>query len=238
MGGVTWAPGSERQMDAGGRVLVVMAKHPVPGAVKTRLGRRMGDEPACALYAAFLEDVAARFTHGPWALVWAVHPPGADLSPFIGTGARCIDQEGADLGERMLWCFRSLLGDDVRQVVMLGADAPHLPRKAVRAAFAGLAEHDVTIVPTRDGGYCLIGLRVPHDLFTGIAMGTPAVFAETRARARSLGLRMLVLEETFDVDEADDLDALERLIATGEVQLPRTAAALHRWRAALLRCRS
>ena len=206
-------------------VLVVMAKQPAPGTVKTRLGRRLGSDWACRLYTAFLEDIARRFSERDWQLIWAVHPPGTDLSAIVGPHHR-LDQRGRDLAERMWRCFESVFARGAGRVVMLGADAPHLSNAVIEAAFADLGTSDVTIVPTRDGGYCAIGMRAPWDIFSGIHMSTPSVFAETRARAAALGLEVTALAESFDVDEPEDLDKLEAVIAQGAVRLPRTAEVL------------
>jgi rSAM/selenodomain-associated transferase 1 len=210
-------------------VLVVMAKYPVPGTVKTRLAARVGAERACALYRAFLADIGARFSAGPWQLVWAVTPPDADLAPFVGAAGREIAQEGEELGERMRRCFARLFGEGARAVVMIGADAPHIGEDAVAAAFAALADHAAVMVPARDGGYCLLGLRAAHDVFSGIAMGTSSVFEQTRLRLDTLGLAWRALAPSFDVDELDDVVELSRLIAAGEVALPHTAAVLRAW---------
>jgi uncharacterized protein len=206
-------------------VLVVMAKRPVPGAVKTRLARHLGNDWSCRLYTAFLRDIARRFSARDWQLVWAVHPPGADLAAIIGPHD-CMDQRGADLAERMRRCFESLFAGGAERVVMLGADAPHLPDAAIEAEFADLGAFDVTVVSTRDGGYCAIGMRAPFDVFSGIRMSTASVFAETCARAAALGLRMRVVAESFDVDEAEDLEQLQAVIAGGGVKLPHTAEVL------------
>jgi glycosyltransferase A (GT-A) superfamily protein (DUF2064 family) len=173
-----------------------------------------------------------RFGAGPWELVWAVTPPGSDLTRFVGAGHRQIAQRGGDLGTRMRHCFARLLSDGAARVVMIGADAPHVADGAVRAAFAALEDHDGVLVPTRDGGYCLIGLRAPHDVFSGIRMGTAEVFARTRARFAALGLRWRALDASFDVDELADVVELRRLIDAGEVALPRAAAVLSEWEAA------
>jgi hypothetical protein len=219
-------------MRASTDVLVVMAKYPAPGTVKTRLAARVGAARACALYGAFLGDIAARFDQCPWSLVWAVTPAGADLTPLVGAGGRQIAQHGDDLGERMRHCFARLFADGATRVVMIGADAPHIADVSVSAAFAALDDCDAAFVPTRDGGYCLIGLRAPHDLFSGVSMGEPTVFEQTRARLAALGLCSLVLPETFDVDELADVAELARVIESGVVALPRTAAVLREWRAA------
>src|SRR5262249_6088189 len=159
-----------------------------------------GDDAARALYRAFLADISARLAGGPWQLVWAVTPPGADLSPFVGGGCVQVAQEGDELGERMRRCLARLLGDGARRVVMIGADAPQLERATIAAAFSALDDHDAVFVPARDGGYCLVGLRAPHDIFSGIPMGTSVVFEKTRERLGRLGLRWRALQSSFDVD--------------------------------------
>jgi rSAM/selenodomain-associated transferase 1 len=214
-------------MERAGDVLVVMAKYPRPGQVKTRLARSFGDAAACRLYEAFLADIARRFSGRTFALLWAVDPPRADLSAVVGAPAPCIDQIGAGLGERMRHCFERIFADGARRVVMIGADVPHVPDATVAAAFAALEDHDATLAPSPDGGYCLVGLRRPFDLFTSIEMSTPRVFAETRALIEQDGLRLRVLPECFDIDEPEDLDALARLLQSGAAALPRTRAVLN-----------
>jgi rSAM/selenodomain-associated transferase 1 len=213
-------------------VLVVMARYPRPGAVKTRLAESVGGDAACALYRAFLTDIARRLGRGPWELVWAVTPVGADLAALVGAQRRQIAQRGADLAERMRNCFTRLLGAGATRVVMIGADAPHLPVSTVRAAFAALNQRDVALLPTRDGGYCLVGLRRAHDIFSDIPMGSPTVFERTCARVDALGLRRRELPPSFDVDELEDVAELARLIAARRVRLPHTAAVLRDWRRA------
>jgi uncharacterized protein len=214
-------------------VLVVMAKKPAPGAVKSRLAPRLGADGAAELYRAFLRDLHARLTAAPWRLLWAVHPPGSDLGADLGAPVEQIDQRGADLGERMWNCFAALCppptpGGD--RIVMIGADVPHLPRQVVTDAFAALAGCDVVLQPTRDGGYCLVGLRRCVDLFRGIPMGTAEVCRLTLQRARELGLKVVLLPETFDVDEPADLDELAALLRRGEAELPFSGPLLSRFR--------
>jgi hypothetical protein len=223
-------------MDQFNDVLVVMAKAPVVGAVKTRLAAAVGPARACALYRAFLCDLAARFGERSYAFVWAVHPAGAHLDPIVGRALPHLDQRGPDLGARMRHAFADLFAAGARRIVMLGADAPHLQEATIDAAFAALADHDVVLVPVRDGGYCLIGLRAPHDaILTEVAMGTDRVLEQTRARAAALGLRLRVLDATFDVDEWRDVEALAGLLARGEVALPASAAVLDAWQCGKMR---
>lgn len=211
-------------------VLVVMARQPTPGAVKTRLAARVGKAAASALYRGFLTDIAATLGDGPWQLTWAVTPADADLRPIVGASARCLAQRGDELGARMRHCFADLFAAGAGRVVMIGADAPHLGRDRVAAAFAALDGADVALTPTRDGGYCLIGLNAERDVFSGVAMGGPHVFGQTVRRIADLGLRPSIQPGTFDVDEWDDVVLLRKLLNDGAVDLPATAAALARWR--------
>jgi glycosyltransferase A (GT-A) superfamily protein (DUF2064 family) len=191
----------------------------------------VGAEAACALYRAFLGDLGARFADVAWRVVWAVTPGDADLTPFTGAGHAQIAQWGRDLGERMRNCFEQLL-QGAGRVVMIGADAPHTTPDTVAAAFAVLAAADAVFVPTRDGGYCLVGLRAPHDIFSGVPMGSAAVYDRTRERCEALGLRWRALASSFDVDDIDDVVDLRRLIETGTVALPNTLRVLREWQAA------
>lgn len=222
-------PGMENH---GATALVVMARYPAVGEVKTRLARVIGADRACDLYRAFLCDIETRFAAGRRTLVWAYDPPDRDFAALLAPGARCLAQEGAALGARMRAVFRHLCASGFTRVLMFGADAPHVRDEWLDEAEAALDDADVALGPSLDGGYYLIGMRSPHDVFSGIKMGTPGVFAATRHKAEAAGLRVHVLPETFDVDEAPDLERLrERLRdADAAARLPATAACLRAWR--------
>jgi len=208
-------------------VLAVMARYPTVGEVKTRLAQTIGPERACALYRAFLQDIETRFASGPRAFVWMFHPPERDFAALVGPGVRCVPQVGGDLGERLLNCVRRLCADGFDRVIVIGADVPHLRAAWLDEAQDCLDTADVALGPTDDGGYYLVALRAAHDIFTDIAMGTPAVLAETQAKAARAGLRVHLLPRSFDIDGADDLDRLRRLLdGPADVALPCTSAAL------------
>jgi rSAM/selenodomain-associated transferase 1 len=208
-------------------VLVVMAKYPRPGVVKTRLAARFGDEEACALYTAFLQDIAARF--GPRSgLVWAVDPPDADPRPIVGGAGAVIGQRGTDLAERMRNCFATLFAGGAARVVMIGADAPHLTDAIVDAAFAALASHDVALVPSADGGYCLIAMRAPVDIFSGVRMSSAHTRDDTLAQIAAGGFSLHLLAPSFDVDEPGDVGKLAELVRRGDLDLRFTSEVLER----------
>ncbi len=209
-----------------------MAKYPAAGRVKTRLARSIGDDGAAALYEAFVLDLAERLRTVAWEVVWCHWPPESPFGALV-PGARCVPQAGRDLGERMATAVDEAFADGARQVVLIGADAPHLPLDRIDAALGALrGVADMVLGPALDGGYYLMGLRAPAPaLFEGIAWGTRGVLADTLAQAARAGLATRLLPEDFDVDEPADLARLRTLLEGGHVRLPRTVAVLTRLRA-------
>src|SRR5205823_13822495 len=103
--------------------LVVTAKHPVPGRVKTRLAAALGADAACALYRAFVLDLAERLAALPYAVTWAYTPPDAPFAELL-PGARCRPQRGRDLGERLAAALADELAEGPGPVLAIGGDAP------------------------------------------------------------------------------------------------------------------
>ena len=211
-------------------VVGVMARYPEPGRVKTRLARSLGDAAACDLYRAFLLDLAARLRTSRRQVIWLVHPPDRDLREVLGPEASCRPQRGNDLGARMHQAFVELTAAGYERVIIIGADMPHLRDEWLDEADAALDVADAALGPVRDGGYYLIAMRAPHDLFTGVPMGTPTVLATTLARAETAALRMHLLPQSFDVDEVADLRRLrEEMTRPGVPPMPHTRAVLSRF---------
>jgi uncharacterized protein len=213
-------PGAETRV-------VVMARHPIPGRVKTRLAVAIGAAAAAALQRAFILDLADRLADVPYPVSWVYEPADAPFAALL-PAARCRPQHGGDLGARMAEAIRAELADGAASVLVIGTDSPHLPLGYLDGAAAALsAGSDVVLGPAEDGGYYLIGVRAEEAvLFTGIAWGTPTVLATTEARAQARGLRTGRLPPLFDVDVPQDLRRLRSVLAAGVVHLPRTAALL------------
>lgn len=207
--------------------VVVMAKYPAAGRVKTRLAASLGEPAAVALARAFIVDLGERLAPLPYETVWAVDPADAPMATLVG-GARCVGQRGRDLGERMAYVVADELADGAAAVLVLGADAPHAPLAAIGDAAAALASGaDVVLGPAADGGYWLVGLAAPRPrLFSDVAWGTATVLAETQARAAALGLRVHAVASTFDVDDLADLRRLADLVRRDVVRLPQTRVVL------------
>ena len=217
-------------MDAlGERWLVVLAKRPVAGQVKTRLARTLGDAAAAELQAAFLADTlrhAARVRDARRLL--AVAPRGsagwfAELDP----GAEVVEQVEGDLGARLAAAFAEAFARGAARVVAVGSDAPQQDAEVLERAFAALAPGRVVLRPSDDGGYTLVGLAAPAPrLFERVPWSTPEVLQATERRARALGLEVARLEPGFDVDEERDLARLAGEIDAGRADCPATRAAL------------
>lgn len=230
-----------------GNALALMARYPRPGAVKTRLAATIGHPAALALYSAFLQDLDERLAGGPWSVIWLYTPQDDPFPAWIGPGRIAAPQTGASLSDRLLNGFRGLL-NRYQRVVLMSTDSPHLPLAWIERGFALLDAHDVVLGPCHDGGYYLIGMRRPHDLFSGVAMSTPAVLAETLALARDRGLSVALLPATFDLDDASGLGALRQWLEDHPARdsnrssadrqrtvpdLPRTRAVLQRREASI-----
>jgi rSAM/selenodomain-associated transferase 1 len=212
-----------------GTVVGVMARFPEPGRVKTRLARSLGNTAACELYCAFLRDLQARLRDTRQPVIWLVDPPDRDLRVVLGPEAVCRAQWGRDLGERMRRAFEELLAAGYTRIVIIGGDVPHLRVEWLDEAAAALDFADVVLGPAVDGGYYLIAMGTPHDLFSGVPMSTRGALKATLARARAAGLRVHLVPRTFDVDEIADLDRLrEELMRPGAPPMPHTRAVVNR----------
>jgi hypothetical protein len=186
--------------------VVVMARHPLPGRVKTRLAARIGAEAAAGLQAAFIADLAARLATTGLPVTWAVDPPDAPFEALV-PGVRSVPQCAGDLGARMAAVLARLWAEAPGPLVVLGSDVPHLALARLGEAAAALAGGaDVVLGPAVDGGYYLLGLRGPApSLFVDMPWGGPTVLEETLRRVAAAGLRAARLAPEHDVDTWEDL---------------------------------
>lgn len=216
--------------------LVVLARYPRAGQVKTRLAASIGDEATVEIYRAFLSDIGRRFSgHDGWTLHWAFEPAETPFRAEFAPEAKAFPQCGDDLGERMAAAFALVLAEGYSSAVLIGADVPHVPMATIGGAFRLLQERaSLVLGPAEDGGYYLIGARSVPPVFTGIRWGGANVFDETVAAARVAGLSPVLLPKTYDIDERADLERLQADIAAGRVDdLAATAAVLTRQRQAI-----
>jgi glycosyltransferase A (GT-A) superfamily protein (DUF2064 family) len=186
-------------------ILIVFARRPEPGRVKTRLTPPLRPEQAAALYAAMLDDVleasagfAARFALDA---ALAVTPPEAcdELARRCPAAFRIVAQRGPDLGARMEAAVEDAAAAGASPILLRGSDSPALDAEPIGAALSALFAHP---------------------------MGTGSALSDTVTRAGSLGLRVELLEPGFDIDTVDDLRLLAAVRRRVAALCPRTLAYL------------
>lgn len=192
-------------------LLVVVAKAPVPGKVKTRLTPPFTPQEAVALYQCFLKDRLAEISTLQGIDLAVAFTPGHARKAFerlTGNGFKLFAQKGADLGQRLNHIFIDKLGSDYDAVSIIDSDTPDLPGEIVEQSFRILLsdEADTVYGPCDDGGYYLVGMCRPHpELFEDIPWSTPAVLNITLERARGLGIKTKLLPCWNDLDTVEDL---------------------------------
>ena len=214
------------------RVLVIMAKAPKPGAVKTRLAPSLSPEAVTAFYCCLLEDTLA-LARSLSDVEIAIMCPDSDvkeLAQLAGSGATVVAQEGEGLAAGLTSVFAHFAEDHRRRVIAFNSDSPHLPRSVLEDAFEALAAHDVVVGPTHDGGYYLVGAKASHPtLFARGGMGTSSALERLLSRARALELSVGFADPFYDIDVADDLTRLAAELRLAPARAPCTAAWLKDW---------
>ncbi len=200
----------------------IMCKAPQPGRTKTRLAMSIGPLAAAELSACFLRDVAASVQAIPSAIDWrgfAVYTPAgteAVLRTLIPPEFGLFLQVGQNLGDALFDAIRGLLAAGYDGVLLVNGDSPTLPPEFLVQAIEALCRPGDRVVlgPASDGGYYLIGLKVPHQrLFSEIEWGERSVFQRTYERADEIGLETSILPEWYDVDDYETLGWLREELA-------------------------
>ena len=196
-----------------GARLLIFAKTPRPGRVKTRLIPRLGREGADTLYRQILSRLVGVMAAARVCPVECWCSPSADDPLFQHfrdeLGVDLHTQRGQDLGERMQRAAHQAL-ERSSAVVLIGSDCPVLEPSHVTRALLWLEQGaGAVLCPAEDGGYVLLGLRRAEPaLFEGVPWGTGRVLDVTRQRLRSLGWRWRETETLWDLDRPEDLDRM------------------------------
>ncbi len=189
--------------------LVIMAKEPVAGRVKTRLSRGVGVVAATFAYRAMLTALVARLAADRrWRTTLAVSPNAAIKSAMLPTTVVRIAQGRGDLGDRL----QRIAFLSPGPLVIIGSDSPAVTPADVAAAFRALGRCVAVFGPSADGGYWLVGLTRGRRFraFDNVRWSTKHALADTRA---NLGAAAIAeLERRADIDEAADLIEHRRLI--------------------------
>src|SRR5437899_11275660 len=222
------------------RTLVIMAKAPKPGMVKTRLAESLPTPAVTALYRCLLEDTVALATSLTSVEV-AVMCPESDkeeLADLRGNTVQIVAQKGEGLAAGLTSVFRHFTAAGRQRVIAFNSDSPHLAPSVLDSAFEILGIHDVVVGPTYDGGYYLVGAKADHGaLFESDRMGTKSALDRLLARAKVLELSTGFTEPFYDIDVPKDLILLARELRLAPAKAPKTAGWFGEWQQAVAQLR-
>ncbi len=213
------------------RLLVIMAKAPKPGMVKTRLTVSLPINAVTALYRSMLQDTVqlAKSLTGLQIAVMCPHQDRDELSNFIGGDLQIIEQEGHGLAAGLTSVFQRFTAGG-QHVIAFNSDSPHLSATVLHQAFEVLCSRDLVVGPTEDGGYYLIGAKAAYDdLFSNDGLGTSSALEKLLARTKALKLSTGFTQTFYDIDVASDLLLLEDELRTTPAKALRTAAWFGEW---------
>lgn len=187
----------------GNRHLIIFAKAPRLGRVKSRLAKQIGVVQAWQFYRRNLERIINRMSADKrWTTWLAVTPDGASVQIGQRDRIRAMDQGTGDLGVRM---SRTMTMLPPGPAVIIGTDIPDIQRSDIQLAFWQLGKHDAVMGPATDGGYWLVGLkrtpRIP-DVFSRVRWSGPHALSDTVVNLTRQGLEVHMLRELEDVDDA------------------------------------
>ena len=207
------------------RVLVIMAKAPRPGSVKTRLTPDLPPDVVAEFYRCLLGDTLA-LARSLEDVEVAIMCPDSDVNELarLAGDTSVVGQKGKGLAAGLTSVFAHFAEGYQRRIIAVDSDSPHLPRSVLEEAFEILAAHDVVVGPTRDGGYYLVGARAFHPtLFEADGMGTGSALEKLLSRARVLKLSVGFAAPFYDIDVVDDLAQLAEELRLAPAKAPRTA---------------
>jgi rSAM/selenodomain-associated transferase 1 len=202
--------------------LLIFARYPEPGKVKTRLMPAVGAEGAAQIYREMAEHTltqarAVAQLNGIALQLWFTGGNRDALKQWLGTDIAYYPQPEGDLGDRLIFALQAAFAAGHRAVIAIGTDCPSLDSAVLLQAFEVLTNHDLVLGPATDGGYYLIGLQRPIPaLFQNIPWSTAAVLQQTEAVADALGLTRYHLPSLTDVDHPEDLELWRQIKETAK----------------------
>lgn len=217
---------------SGDHVLVIMAKAPRIGAVKTRLTPSFPPEAITDFYRCLLADTLAlaRSVRNVDVAIMCPDSDVSELTQWAAKEARVVAQKGDGLAAGLTSVFAHFASDHQRRIIAFNSDSPHLPRMVLESAFELLATYDMVVGPTHDGGYYLVGAKACHStLFDNDGMSTNSALERLLARSRALQLSLAFATPFYDIDVLDDLTRLAAELRLDPAKAPRTAAWLKEW---------
>jgi hypothetical protein len=196
--------------------IIIFTRYPKAGQVKTRLIKELGQEGAAQLHQKLTEHTIKKITPViSKTTQLTVHYTGASVKQmalWLGDSFTLIEQQGADLGQRMMYALRTAQNNNFQRILLIGSDCPALEPSLIELAFKQLLNHDLVVGPSFDGGYYLIGIsnsfpdKKISALFSNISWGTKSVYSQTLAKAKEAHLSFFTLQKQYDIDRPRDLE--------------------------------
>jgi rSAM/selenodomain-associated transferase 1 len=208
------------------RLLVIMAKAPRPGSVKTRLAQSLSLQSVTELYRCLLSDTIAlaQSLDQVEVVMMCPVPDVEELSRAVGSTVPIVAQTGQGLAAGLTSVFAHFTTRGHQRVIAFNSDSPHLSASVLAASFDALESDDLVVGPTYDGGYYLVGARASYPgLFTSDGMGTGSALETLLRRAGALGLSVHLTDPFYDIDVAADLSQLAGDLQRIPGKAPRTA---------------
>ena len=208
------------------RLLVIMAKAPRPGSVKTRLAQNLSLQSVTELYRCLLNDTIAlaKSLDQVEVVIMCPVPDVEELSRAVGSTVPIVGQTGQGLAAGLTSVFAHFTTRGYQRVIAFNSDSPHLPASVLVASFDALESDDLVVGPTYDGGYYLVGARASYPgLFTSDGMGTGSALETLLRRAGARGLSVHLTDPFYDIDVAADLSQLADDLQRIPGKAPRTA---------------
>lgn len=219
-------------------LLIIIARAPIPGQTKTRLGATIGMRAAATLHEAFIADIADcfnpdRLAHpAPFDVIWSHTPASFDFSAYLrgflpnGSSPVSLAQPDLSFADRLTWLFHWAVDHGYRRTMIMASDSPHLTVPMLAKGFDLLTRFDIVLGRVADGGYYVIGMRGVFDILDQSIMSTCSAADGLIAAAQTFGLSIAEAEASFDVDTEDDLKRLHALLVADPARAPKTHAAL------------
>jgi uncharacterized protein len=193
--------------------IVIMAKYPEAGKVKTRLQPFITPKESAELALCFLQDTVnkAKSVSDEVIIAFSPEEKTSEFSELLSQELMFFAQVGDDLGDRMLSAFEFAFEQNFTSVVMIGTDSPTFPPEFLSRAFSYLEESNAVIGKTIDGGFYLIGFKkIDSKVFKNVKWSTENTFEQTKTNFMKLGIRYSELPVWYDVDTHSDLDKLRK----------------------------
>ncbi len=185
--------------------LVVFAKYPEPGEVKTRIGKVIGMEQSAKMCQCFLKDLINKNSNQDYDLYLSfLGQKYKEKYRKLFPEAILYVQRGKGMEDNLMLTFEDLL-DDYDKVILIGCDAPQVGPDVIKSALKALESYDVVIGPASDGGYYLLGLRKFHRIFKGLPWGESILLKKTIEKLKDNNLTYIFLREFDDIDNIDEL---------------------------------